>query len=400
MNFTGHLKTVTRHRAMVLKRNGMVNEKYNTQIITECLTAETLYDTVMKAEKSGDFFSDFLVLRSGDMSPYLLAGYLLNLKSLPFTDYSAPYFNQEAMSQLTLGGAVYGAVGDATEQLEHYVCLYFNKTYAKELGVSCPYEDVYEGTFTWERFLTSLSGLPEGAVGFVSAFSDSNTAAMSFFSGGGNFLVANQKGKLRLACENDVATALVGHVKSLLKLDTPSLTWTPAGKDETEKLEGFDIFEKGQALYAMGTLDKMELLENAGFSWEVLPLPKVSTDAPYSTPLTGNAPIIVALASSQNVDTMGYILQAVNAASCGYVINEFYTDAMRRLITGVNTLDMLDISRENPLYDIGFMLGEDAKAVREGTYGSFYEAVKGKHAFSSYLDKKESALNKYLDKLL
>jgi len=392
------------YRMAVLKRNDMINQKYNVQIITERKNADTLLDSVAKADKSGDFFSDFLVIRSGDIRSYLVGEYLLNLNSLPFVDYSASYFNQKAMSQLTVGGAVYGAVGDATEQIEQYACLYLNKTYANELGIACPYDEVYNGTFTWESFLTSLSALPEEAVGFVSSYDDSMTAAMSFFSGGGNFLSANNN-KLRLTCENDVTTALIGHLKALFALDTASLTFAAETEtiDETSAgevtLTGFDIFKEGKALYAFGTLSQMESLENAGFSWEVLPVPKVSEDQPYCTPVTGDAPVIVALSSSQNLDTMGYILQAVNAASCGYLTYEFYTDAMQRLITGVNTLDMLDMIRENPIYDIGFMLGEDVKAVREGTYGAFFQAVEGKKSFSSYLDKKESALNKYLDGL-
>jgi hypothetical protein len=39
------------------------------------------------------------------------------------------------------------------------------------------------------------------------------------------------------------------------------------------------------------------------------------------------------------------------------------------------------------------------KAVRAGTYGAFFEAIDGSKSFSSYLGKKESALNKYLDGL-
>lgn len=397
------------YRTAVLKRNDMVNKKYNVQIITARMDAAALLNGVAKADKAGDFFSDFAVIRSGDLVGYLTGDYLLNLKSLPFADYSASYFNQTAMNQLTVGGAICGAVGDATEQIEAYSCLYFNKTLAKELGTVCPYDAVYDGTFTWEGFLASLTELPEETVRFVSAYDDEVTAAMSFFGVGGNFLAANGKKQLRLACETDETEAMIDYLKVLFAMDTKSLSVTvtpPAGtgdetsaEPETETLTGFAIFEAGKALYAYGTVGQMEALENAGFAWEVLPMPKMAEDQPYYTPTTVDAPVIVALSSSQNLDTMGYMLQAVNAASCGYLTHEFYADAMQRLITGVNTLDMLDIIRENPTYDIAFMLGEDVKAVRAGTYGAFLEAIEGTKSFSSYLNKKESALNKYLDGL-
>ncbi len=397
------------YRTAVLKRNDMVNKKYNVQIITARMNAAALLDGVAKADKAGDFFSDFAVIRSGDLAGYLTGEYLLNLKSLPFADYSASYYNQAAMEQMTVGGVIYGAAGDATEQIETYGCLYFNKTLAKELGMACPYDAVYDGSFTWESFLASLTVLNDETVRFVSICDDETTAALSFVSSGGHFLAANSKKQLRLACETDEAEAMIDYLKALFAMDTKSISVTvtpPAGTGdetsataETEELTGFGIFEAGKALYAFGAVGQMESLENAGFVWEVLPMPKMSEEQSYHTPMTADAPIIVALASSQNLDTMGYMLQAVNAASCGYLTHEFYTDAMQRLITGVNTLDMLDIIRENPTYDIAFMLGEDVKAVRTGTYGAFLEAIEGKKSLSSYLDKKESGLNKYLDGL-
>ncbi len=401
------------YRAAVSRRNEKINKKYNVQIITEYMSAEVLLNEVAMADKAGDYFSDFAVIRGGDFSAYVTKGYFLNLKSLPYTDYSAPYYRQNAMSQLTIDGAIYGAVGDATEQIERYVCLYMNKTYAEALGRTCPYEVVRDGGFTWEYYFASLKELPAEEIGFVSAFNDEITAAMTLFSGGVHFLAADDRDVLRLACQNDMAKTMVGFAKTLFSHKTNTLEVTvtsPAdsadGTNEvaetevlTQKLTGFSVFEAGRSLYGIGTVGNMEALENAGFSWEILPLPKASEEQPYYTPVTADAPVIVALASSQNLDGMGYVLQALQAASHGYLANEFYVDAMQRLITGVNTLDMLDIIRESPFYDLAIFLGEDVKAVKAGTYGAFLNAVKGRKSLSSYLSKKEPELNAYLDKL-
>ena len=401
------------YRAAVSRRNEKINKKYNVQIITEYMSAEVLLSEVAKADKAGDYFSDFAVIRGGDFSSYVTKGYLLNLKSLPYTDYSAPYYNQNAMSQLTIDGTMYGAVGDATEQLERYVCLYMNKTYAEALGRTCPYDVVRDGSFTWEYYLTALKELPAEEIDVVSAFSDELTAAMTLFSGGVHFLAANDHDALRLACQNNAAKTMVSFAKTLFSHKTKTLEITVtspadstdvtdnAEENETiiQKLTEFSIFEAGHSLYGIGTVGHMEALENAGFSWEILPLPKATEEQPYYTPVTTDAPVIVALASSQNLDAMGYVLQALQAASHGYLVNEFYNDAMQRLITGVNTLDMLDIIRENPFYDLGLFLGEDVKAVKAGTYSAFLSAVKGKKPLSSYLNQKESELNAYLDRL-
>lgn len=387
------------YRAAVLKRNELVNKKYNVQIITERKNASTLLSEVKKADRAGDFYSDFVVIRSGDMSAYLEGGYLLNLKSLPYADYGAPYFDHKGMDQLTVGDAVYGAVGAATAQIESYACLYFNKSYAEELGVSCPYKEVYDGTFTWDRFLDSLEDLPKGTTRFVSAFEENKTAAMSYFSSGERFLTCYNLNQPRLSCDTKTAKTMISHVKKLFSLDTAKLTLEEQDGESEKTLKGFDIFKEGKALYALGSVADMESLQNAGFSWEVLPLPKLSEKKAFYTPMTADAPVIAALATSQRLELMGHVLQAINAASCDNMAYEFYKDAMQRLITGTNTLDMLDFIRETPVYDLAFMLGEDVKAVRAGTYDALRDAAKGKQPFSYYLDSKKTALNNYFSGL-
>ncbi len=397
------------YRSVVLKRNEMVNKKYNAKIIVDRKPADLLLTEVANAEKAGSFYSDFAVIRNADFGEYLVGNYLLNLKSLPFTDYDAPYFRQSAMAQLTVKNAVYGAVGDAVDQIETYAALYLNRDYAKSLSLSLDYGAVYDGRFTWETLLTMLAAVPEEGVGFVSDNDRMTTASLAFLGTGGSFLARNDKGQLRLACETDAADALVDCLKRLLPSVKTTLTVPadvlPEMGEESEilsaerVLSGFEIFAEGKALCALGSVGQMPLLENAGFSWEILPLPKLMEELPYCTPVTADAPIIVALASSHNADTMGYILQAVNAASCGYITGEFYDDAMLRLTTGVHTPDMLDLIRANPVYDLAAMLSEDAKAVREGTYVALDDALDGKRAFAYYLGKREKALNRFLDDL-
>ncbi len=391
---TGHIfdDETDLYRTAVLQRNQSVNEKYNTKIITVMKSSAILIGDVKQADRARDYYADFAVLRGGDYTAYVAENYLHNLNSLPFTDYGAEYFDRETMKQFSVGSILYGAVGEATEQPEHYVCLYVNRDYGETVGYEIDYAGVRSGAFTWDGLLTALKALPGEAISFVSAFDKPMTAAYGLSSTGTTFL-ADKSGSLRLAADTGNGRLLVTKMKDLMPQMSESFS------DEGKTESGFSIFTAGHALFALGTLDGTEQLENAGFRWEVLPLPKLRESDPYRTAVTADEPVIVALASSQNIDSMGYILQAVNAASADAFRAAFYEDLTLRLITGVHTLDMIDLIRENPLYDVGLMTAGSVKAVKEGTVDALYEAITGTRTLSYCLSRKETALNRYLDSL-
>jgi hypothetical protein len=363
----------------------MVKAKYNVRLIVTKDTNEVILRQIADAEKSGNFYSDFAVIAGTDMGDYLTADYLMNLNTLPFADYEADYYDRAAMEQLTLNGVVYGAVGDATKPYENHVCLYVNKTY-----VAPDYDAVRQGAFTWDTFLASLETLPEGVVGAISSFDAVDTAAFSYVAGGRHFLNENESHKLSVACTDPVSQALADRIDALFDRD---------GGLEREDEDPFALFASGEAAYAFATLGHMPRLANIGFTWEVLPLPKRTEEFPYATPMTGDSPVIVALATSPNIDRMGYILDAVNAASGDYFYDEQYDNAFDTLVTGMHTLDMIDLVRQNPVYDFGLLLAGGNATAKAGITEAFYQAVRGEDAFSSYFEDKATALNRYLDGL-
>ncbi len=374
-----------RYLSSVNLRNEMVRSKYNVRLIVTKERNEVILQQVADAKKSGNFYSDFAVIAGTDLGDYLTAKHLMNLNTLPFADYEADYYDQAAMEQLTLGGVVYGAVGDATKPYENYVCVYVNKSH-----VAPDYTAIREGSFTWDALLASLEGLPEGVLGAISTFDAVDTAAFSYVGAGGHFLAETETNSLRLACTDPVSQALAARFRVLFERDQGL-------SDDVE--DAFSLFTQGNAAYAFATLGDMERLANVGFTWEVLPLPKRSEDLPYATPMMGDSPVIVALITSPNIDTMGHILNAVNAASGDYFFDKQYDDAFDRLVSGIYTLDMIDLVRENPVYDMGLLLGGSNKAVRDGTVDAFYRALRGNNAFTSYFDGKTKELNRYLDGL-
>lgn len=389
----------------VLKRNQLVDEKYNTRILILRENSEVLRDKVRAADRAEEYYADFVVLPYVGVGGYYADGYLRNLSSLSFAELDDECYDGEAMAQLTFGGFVAGAVGDATDQPEHYACLFFNKTLAGRLGTALDYRSIYDGEFTWESLLTLLKTMPEGTISLVGDDGE-QVISDAFFSTGQTYLASDGEGGLHLACDTEASVSLIGVLKQLLPMlrSEAEIGAGTAASGETEAetatLKGREIFLAGEAAVCFGNLGMMSELANCGFRWEALPLPKLSADEPvYSTAVTDRAPVITALASAENVDTVGYVLRALHTASFGYVRYEFYRYAEAEAVTGVNTLDMIDLICENPVYDHASMFGGAYAGLRNGTTGAFLSAVQGERDFSYYLSRNASRLNSYLNGL-
>lgn len=385
----------------VLKRNSMIADKYDALIVTDYQPSETLTEKVRSANKSGDFYADFAVIRSSDVGSYYYSSYLQNLRALTYNDFEAEYFNAQAMDQLTLNGIIYGAVGSMTESPDSYGCLYFNKTLGKTLGVSVDYSSVLDYSFTWDKLLTQLNSI-DTEKALISASYDAQTlSSLSLLSSGQTYLSRNESGDLASSFNNADTRTLVSKLKSIMKIKSDKVKFeVPAdgdNKEQTVNLSGLDIFVKGQSLYSFGLLSDMATIANCGFDWEVIPIPKLTEDGKYYSAASFTAPVLTMLKSSPNIETNGYILQALGAASYKHLQSAYVKHAMASYVSGIYTADMLDIIIENSIYDHAHMFGPSYSALRNGTYVTLNNAVMNNSSLNYYVNRTKNKLQSYLN---
>lgn len=380
----------------VLKRNSMIADKYDALIVTDYQPSETLTEKVRSANKSGDFYADFAVIRSSDIGSYYSSSYLQNLRSLTYYDFDKDYFNAQAMDQLTLNGVIYGAVGSMTESPESYGCLYFNKTLGKALGVSVDYSSVLDYSFTWDKLLTQLNSI-DTEKALISASYDAQTlSSLSLLSSGQTYLSRNESGDLASSFNNADTRTLVSKLKSVMEKKADTLN-VISSDNSTVTLSGLDIFVKGQSLYSFGLLSDMATIANCGFDWEVIPIPKLTEDGKYYSAASFTAPVLTMLKSSPNIETNGYILQALGAASYKHLQSAYVKHAMASYVSGIYTADMLDIIIENSIYDHAHMFGPSYSALRNGTYVTLNNAVMNNSSLNYYVNRTKNKLQSYLN---
>ncbi len=388
----------------VLKRNSLISDKYNTLIVNEYLPASDLLAKVKRSLAVSEYYADFVAVRSGDLGSYYANGYIQNLKTLTYYDFSAKYFNQKAMDQITFGNVICGAVGSMTESPESYACLYFNKDLAEELGISLDYEMIYNREFTWDKLIAEMSSATDADTVFTASYDGTALSRIVLQTEGQNFLTKNSKGSLVSGFNTNTSTSVISTLKKLNVYRKDAFTFESIsvgedGQESTESitLKGMEIFKGGKALYAFGFLSEMAYVAKGGFTYEVLPLPKLTEGGSYNAAVSTNAPVLVMLKSSPNIDTNGYILQALGAASYRHMQSEYVKYAMTNCISSYYSVDMLELIIESPVYDHAMMFGQEYSQLRNGTYVAFYNAVTGKSSLSYYINKTKSALQKYLN---
>lgn len=388
----------------VLKRNSLIADKYNTVVSSNKATTSALFQNVKSSYLSGNFYADFASIKSGELGAYYGANSIQNYKVLTYGDFSAPYFNQEAMDQLTLGSVIYGVVGSMTESPEGYGCLFFNKTLGKEIGINIDYTSVYEHNFTWDKLFAQMAAADTENAILTASYDNQTLSRTVLLTAGQTFLSRNDKGNLVSSFNTDLSKTVINNLKKLIPYRTGQMTVTNTvigdnGTEKTEKtvLKDLDIFIKGKALYSFGRVSDMTKIANCGFEWEILPIPMLTEGGTYTAAATDSAPVLVMLKSSKSIEQNGYILQALGAASYKHIQVSYIKHAMQNYASSYYTFDMLELLIENPIYDHATMFGKNYSQLRNGTYVTFHNAVAGKSSLSSYINKTKNELQKYLN---
>lgn len=386
------------YNASVEKRNDMVEKRYNTSIYTVLSDADSIISELKKADSSGDFFADMVLIPTGRLGEFAVSGLMMNLRSLPYTDYEKPYFCESSLEQCTVKSKTFAVAGDGCQSVESMYGVFFNKKLAKELGLASLYSRVYDsdggvGEWTWERFFSySKRAVNAGYAGYSSTLDESGAVVCGFISSGSNF-TTNVYGELPMRTFNKPSVdSLLGWVRELVYKKTYA----------SERIFGADSsdeFAEAELLFCIDKVSSMRELKNAGFAWGVLPLPAADElQEQFGTYVGDGSMLFAAPLSTPNVDNTGIIIQALNAASYGHIRGSFDSYMTLEVICDTDTLAMLDIIRKNAVYDFASMFSPAVKQISSATVSAFITAASGKKDLTSLYTAAERDYLNYMNR--
>ena len=94
----------------------------------------------------------FMHVQHTGMPQMILERYFVDWNTLPYVNLSDEWWYQNITNDLCFGDKIYVMTGDYARYIDSIDCLVFNKDIFDKLGLEYPYQDVLDGTWTWDKF--------------------------------------------------------------------------------------------------------------------------------------------------------------------------------------------------------------------------------------------------------
>jgi hypothetical protein len=377
-----------------IERTQAVEEKYSTKIVGVEEDYRSVYDKTYSAVYSGDFYSDIIGVPMGALGQFYKDGLLMNLNLLPFIDYSKPYYDTDAMKQMSVGGGTYGLIGDFNKNMDYYHVMYFNKTLIKDLGIANPYDLVYDDEWTVDKFreMTLATANIDGVSGHGGSVPLDDYINMFFSSTGEKFMDVGIGKAPTPKYNNTRVESIIAALRNMLYNDNTVFSEGIYAEEGART-----AFYDGNILFYTDRINAMNWFVDMKNDWGVVPFPKLDKSQPYHTFVNEAMPVICVPAGMSNINNAGLALQALNAASYGFINDNYYAFLQRDVVRDTDVLNMLDYingkdGKGKIAIDFVFMFGNVYTYMGDGTYKVIQSAVKNNYTLTSMYDRQYSTV--------
>lgn len=384
---------------LVFRRNMQVEEKYNITIEPEAMDFGSINALIQKNVSSGDNSYD---LHMSNATAYTLAsgGYLMALNAMPGLDITKPWWDQDAISGMSIGGNIYMITGDITPNgMLSSECVLFNKNLFDARGIVYPYDSAFAGTWTLDEMYEICGNLTEDING--DGKYDSKTdlfsitcwfdAAHGFFYGAGGRMTEKDSEDIpSLSWDIERYTDIYNKIYDVVI--TSNGFYSTVDHEYT-----FKVFEEGRAYFCELSFQKVgTFLRNMNDDYGVLPLPKYDeAQTRYVSDMTGACSMTVVPITIEDPERTGNIIDALGAAAYDMISPSLYdVIASVKNVRDEESAEMVQLIIRNRIFDMSHMYyiaGDDF----------VYELLKAKSTdVASYFAKRETQAQKTIDKLI
>ncbi|MBQ7301409.1 MAG: extracellular solute-binding protein [Clostridia bacterium] len=320
----------------VIARNIAVEERLNITL-SQFSQPNGSINTVSSLLMAGDPAYDLFIAYQYEMAPLISRGGLYNLYHLDNIDFSQPWWWENYMQQLQLGGeSRFFAVGDYFIRALMYAhTVYYNKAMYAEYADNADglYETVLDGTWTFERMSAISRDVwsdlnnngrtdADDILGYVT-YKTTGTVDPFVYSSDIPFSERSDDGTVTLSLQQDDAVTLAERLSEFF-WQTGSFHATESSTDATR------IFTEGRSMFWCAHLSGAKYLRDMKDDFGMIPYPKFDEEQKQYRSLVHDAASIGAVsASSGNLDMTGAILEAMCAETYRSVTPVWYETATK-----------------------------------------------------------------------
>ncbi len=352
----------------IYQRNRKIAETLNVTI--ECYPLEDFgpsSGTIRTLIQSGEDVVDISLLHANGLPSLLGTGGLTDLYSLPNVDFSHSWWDQNAVSELTILDKMYAVTGDISLYLNYApITYFFNKKIVTELALDDPYQLVRDGKWTIDSMMklctetaADLNG--DGAMKETDdrygMLSEPSSLTYAVHAAGVSLTDKDADGLPVLNVDVDRAAAVTDVYAPFMNDANINLMSTKVkgsyGSVFTELF--LPMFTENRALFYNNQLLVALNLRDMEADFGILPAPKLDeAQEKYLTPFNGYwGTFLIMPVTNTDYEITGHVVEAL-----GYWGQQLVTPAYMettissKALRDEASLEMLDIIFANRIYDL------------------------------------------------
>lgn len=375
----------------VYKRTKTVEEKYNVNIEVTYVTDAS--GTVSKLVKAGDDSYQIMQEKLKFISESLASQNLLyDFNTINSMNLDAPWYNQNAIKDLSINNKVTALGGDMTVSDKSGVIMtVFNKRMTADYGIENLYTTVREGKWTldklYELMMQTTSDLNgDGDLQFNDdqwGFVCEDYAGWMFAVASGNRLAAlDDNGLPYMTAVTEKTLHDYERIKKIL-YETMGRTNVPDPDSHT------NIMAVSRGFMTVNMLSSISRLRSMEEDFGIIPMPKQDeTQKDYIATISPWVSRFIAMPSTcGDPEMVGAVIDAMSRESVNTVVPAYYENLLNQKIArDEESVEMLKMIFDSVIYDIGsvFSWGNiwDEQMMfiqsKKDDYAGNYERIQGR----------------------
>jgi len=382
--------------------NRTVEERFNVKLTPMFFGGDhnKIRTTIMAGEDAFDVVSGHDIT----MGTLSLDNIFLNLYNIPHLNFEKPWWPKNTVESLTLMKDKMYLFSNHMSYwwLDATRVMFFNKNKFTDLGYELPYQSVFNGTWTFDKFFemtkdvyVDQNGNGERDESDFYGFVKSDGEFYCYLESWGVQVVTKDEDEILKT--NEKLPEIMPNILNKLY----DLLFTVSGGYQTRNDYGLpnSMFAAGNSLFLFKELfNARNMVRDANFDFGILPMPKMEgqkdyiagcTDRPYAVPTT-----------ARNLERIGVIIEAMSAEGYKQVLPAYYEIALKVKYTHDDeSVRALDIITESVVLDFWYIYG----ANDSNMIWSLATLMSNKNPstdFASYYEKMESRQQARINKVI
>ena len=330
-------------------------------------------------EANDTTYHAFMHVQHNGMPQMTLERYFVDWNTLPYIDLEEEWWYQNITKDLCFGDKVYVMTGDYARYIDSIDCLVFNKQIFDELGLEYPYQDVLDGTWTWDKFEELVAQGAKDLNGDGEMTKEDDRWGLVGWTYELSYALLVSSGFSPLEKDADNMPVLNQNVDEAHEIYDRIIDLFADGKKalaETSDYSGqINIFTEGRAMFKDTFMGGITGFSETEFDFGILPYPKWDADSEYQNRSSNMTALTYIPVTNANLEMTGAVLEEM-AFQGAKNLTPAYFD---QVLTVKNTRDveseaMLPIIKNNARFlyagyapNIISMVGN-----RSNTYASAY----------------------------